>query len=197
MAAADHLVNQPHLDTGLFISSLSLLCLGLVMVASASMPLAAERFDQPLFYLWRQGSFALVGVALAALALWIPLRSWRTLSVSLLLLGVVSLVLVVIPGIGHEVNGSYRWLRIGGISIQPSEPMKLAMILYLAGYLVRRSEEVQIAFSGFFKPMLVLTLISSLILLEPDYGTTVVLFATVMGLLFLAGVPLKQFGVQW
>ena len=181
------------LDLVLVFAALALVGLGSVMVASASVSTAAKEFGSPLHYFWRHCVYATLGLCAAAAAARVPMASWRRLSVYLLAFGLVLLALVLIPGLGREVNGSARWLRLGPVSFQPSEPMKLFVILYLAGYLVRRGGEVRTSFAGFTKPIAVLVVISSLILLEPDYGTTVVLFATALGMLFLGGVPFWTF----
>ncbi len=183
-------------DIGLMGVTVVLLVLGLVMVASASIATADRELGRPLYYLWRQAGYVAFGVLLGLGALRTPLKVWRRMSVILLLFGVGLLVLVLFPGIGVEVNGSMRWIRLGPVNIQPSELLKLFVIIYLAGYLVRRRTEVREALSGFVKPMGVLTLLAGLLLLEPDYGATVVLFATALGMLFLGGVPLMRF-VGW
>ena len=183
-------------DIGLILSSLTLLLLGLVMVASASINIAQIKFGEPLYYFWQQLASAGVGIILAILIIYMPIELWHRLSVPLLLLGMSLLILVLVPGIGYEVNGSMRWMTLGGIHFQPSEPMKLFMILYLADYLTRRHEKVRETLSGFLIPIFIVCLITSLLLLEPDYGTIVVLFATVLGMLFLAGVPMRQF-ILW
>ncbi len=180
-------------DYYLIFSSLCLLLLGLIMVASTSMNLAQTQFNQPLYYFWKQCQYSSIGVTLAIIITQIPIRFWQWINVSLLLIGITTLILVLIPSLGHEVNGSMRWLKLAGFNFQPSELIKLFMILYLSGYLVRRSDEVRSTWRGFIKPMAIVCLITSLLLLEPDYGATVVLFATVLGMLFLAGVPLRQF----
>jgi len=177
----------------LILSSVALLLLGLVMVASASINTAQIQFNFPLYYFWRQFAYVGVGILLAGLVIFVPVAIWQKMSVPLLLLGMCLLILVLVPKIGHQVNGSMRWIALGFINFQPSEPMKLFTILYMAGYLVRRSEEVREALSGFLKPIIIVCLVTSLLLLEPDYGAIVVLFATVLGMLFLAGVPMVQF----
>jgi cell division protein FtsW len=182
-------------DRQLLAASGTLLLLGLIMVASTTVNLAQQQWQSPLYLFWRQMAYAGAGVGLALVAALVPVATWRKLSVGLLLLGLSLLLLVLIPGIGREVNGSMRWISLGAFNMQPSEPMKLAVILYLAGYLVRRKDEVRAELSGSLKPLAVLMLITGLLLLEPDYGAVVVLFATVMGMLFLAGVPLRQFGL--
>ncbi len=181
------------LDIWLIFSALTLLLLGLLMVASSSVNLGEEHHALPLYYFWRQAGYAALGILLAAGAWHLSIATWQRLSALLLLFGIVLLMLALVPGVGHVVNGSMRWINLGGIRLQPSELMKLFMLLYLAGYLIRRGEEVRRALSGFAKPMLVLLVITGLLLLEPDYGSAVVLFATVLGMLFIAGVPLRQF----
>jgi len=180
-------------DWGLVVSSLALLLLGLVMMASASVNIAQTHFGEPLYYFWRQLGTVSIGLLLVLIVLQIPVAVWQSWSVRLLLSGIIMLFIVLIPGIGHEVNGSMRWLKIGEIQFQPSEWIKLLTIWYLAGYLVRRPKEVRETVRGFLKPIAVIGLMTSLLLLEPDYGTIVVLFSTVLGMLFLAGVPIRQF----
>lgn len=180
-------------DPWLIGAALSLLGLGLVMIASASVSIADRQVGEPLYYFLRQATFAAVGLFAAWLAAHVALRVWHRASGFLLIAGLVLLALVLIPGVGREVNGSMRWLALGPVNVQPSELMKLFMILYLSGYLVRRGEEVRSLVRGFIKPVGVLAVIALLLLLEPDYGTTVVLFATALGMLFLGGVPLRTF----
>jgi cell division protein FtsW len=180
-------------DLWLMAAVAAILGIGLVMVTSASIALADRQAGGPLHYLYRQGAYVGLGVTLGLVTLRVPLAVWRRLSPGLLLASVVLLVLVLIPGVGHEVNGSMRWMDVGVVRMQPSELAKLFTVLYLAGYLVRRGDEVRLRFSGFLKPMALLVAVSGLLLLEPDYGTTVVLFATTLGMLFLGGVPLGRF----
>ncbi len=173
--------------------SLSLLLFGLVMVASASITIADRQFDAPLHYFWRQAVAAVIGLVLAWAAMKIPLKLWEQTSLVVLLAGIVLLGLVLVPGIGTEINGSMRWIRLGPINIQASEPAKLCAIIYMAGYLVRQAEQVRASLAGFIRPVGVLTIIAGLLLLEPDYGASVVLFATGVGMMFLGGVPLGRF----
>ena len=107
--------------------------------------------------------------------------------------GLVLLILVLIPGIGRQINGSYRWIQLGPVTLQASEPVKLFVIAFMAAYLVRQNESVRINFFGFFKPVILLTMIAGLLLIEPDYGACVVLFGAALGMLFLAGVPAMRF----
>ena len=170
-----------------------LVCLGLVMVASASITVAERQFDDPLYYFWRQFISVGIGTGLFLVFLRIPMAVWERASGLLLFFGFVLLILVLIPGIGYEVNGSMRWIKTWPFSIQASEPVKLFLIAYMAGYLVRRGEEVRTSFSGFIKPIIILTAMSGLLLLEPDYGACVVMFSAALGMMFLGGVPLSRF----
>ncbi len=173
--------------------ALLILCIGLIMVASASISISAKEFGYPLHYFWRQGFAAVIGLSLAFVILKIPMSFWEFVSLPLLIGAIFLLVLILIPGIGKEVNGSMRWVQLGPFALQASEPVKLCVIGYLAGYMVRHRQTVQTDFAGFIRPIGVLTLISGLLLLEPDFGASVVLFATALGMLFMGGVPLIRF----
>lgn len=170
--------------------------MGLVMVASSSIPLAHKNGYVDLYYFWRQLAAFLLGVGSGAVILRVPLAVFEKYSTVLLFLSVASLAIILIPGVGREVNGSIRWLQFGPISLQASEPAKLAIIVYVSSYLVRHQAQVQSEFIGFIKPVGVLTIITGLLLLEPDFGAAVVIFATILGMLFLGQVPLLRF-VAW
>lgn len=180
-------------DVWLIVALVALVSLGLVMVTSASISIAARNQAHELYYFWRQlGAFGLGGL----LGYWVfrqPLKRWLRLSGFALIIGIAMLVAVLLPGIGHEVNGSMRWLNTGLFTIQASEPVKLAVIVYVAGYLVRHQAQVQRDFIGFIKPVLVLTGVAGLLLLEPDFGAAAVLFSTTLGMLFMGGVPVLRF----
>ena len=180
-------------DFRLITAIVFLLSLGLIMVASSSIAIATNQFNEPLFYFWRQLVAVFIGLSLILFALKIPVHVWQTLSTTLLIFGIVLLILVLIPGVGRQINGSYRWIQLGPVSMQASEPVKLFVITYLAAYLVRQNESVRLDFFGFFRPVILLTLIAGLLLLEPDYGACVVLFGAALGMLFLAGVPAARF----
>ncbi len=167
--------------------------MGLVMVASSSIPIAHKNGYVDLYYFWRQLAALLLGVGIGAIVLQVPLAMFEKISTLLLFLGVASLAIILLPGVGREVNGSIRWFQIGPISVQASEPVKLAIIVYISSYLVRHQAQVQSEFIGFIKPVGVLTIIAGLLLLEPDFGAAVVIFATTLGMLFLGRVPLLRF----
>ena len=178
------------LDLPLLVATLALLGLGLVMVASASLATAAGEEGEPFHYVIRHCAYVGGGVLAAAAAASLPLALWARMAPWLLAAGTILLALVLIPGIGHEVNGSRRWLRLGSLTLQPSEPMKLGVILYLATILGRCPAEAGASLRSFLRPVGILLAISVLIVLESDYGTTAVLLATAFGMLFLGGTPL-------
>ena len=170
----------------------ALLLLGLVMVTSASVTLAARDGD-PFFFLERQLAFATIGALCAAVALRIPTATWERLSFALLVIAMLLLVLVLVPGVGHSVNGSRRWLRLAGMNFQASEAARVFLLVYLCSYVTRREDEVRSSVLGFAKPLAVLGLAALLLLVEPDFGSGVVLLATGVGVLFLAGMRLWHF----
>lgn len=176
---------------GLILVSLALFTIGFVIVTSASMPVAERLHDNPYHFAIRHGIYILIAIVAAMITLNLPMQFWRITNPYLLLLALALLVLVLL--IGKNVNGSTRWLVIGPITVQAAEPAKLFFFLYLAGYLVRRYEQVKENLKGFFKPLLVFFLFAGLLLLQPDLGTVIVMFATTIALLFLAGAKLWQF----
>jgi cell division protein FtsW len=125
----------------------------------------------------------------------IPLNFWLTYDRLLLTLGFLLLLLVFVPGIGVEVNGANRWIRIAGFGLQPSEVMKFLSVLYVSCYSVRRIKQIQSHWMGFFRPALIIISVISVILIQPDLGSSAVIFIAVLGVLFVAGVKLKQFMV--
>ena len=173
-----------------------IITIGLIMVASASISAADKYFSEPLYYFWNQGQSVIIGLFLVLLFLKMPILYLRTLSRVLLLVAITLLVLTVLPGVGKEVNGSMRWIQLGPKSFQAAELVKFFIITYLAGYLVDHRESVQTDPIGLLKPVFILALISILLLKQPDYGSCVVLCATGIGMLFLAGAPLGRF-ILW
>ena len=180
-------------DPWLVLVVIFLLVAGVVMVASSSVALAERLHQDPFYYLQRQVLALLAGLAFAAVILKSPVTLWEKLGTPLLFLALLALVLVLIPGIGREVNGSARWIRLGPVNFQSSELAKICIITYIAAYLVRHARHLHLTFTGFMRPIAVITLISGLLLLEPDYGTVVVIFLTTIGMLFMAGIPVSRF----
>ncbi|HUT40018.1 MAG TPA: putative lipid II flippase FtsW [Gammaproteobacteria bacterium] len=186
-------VRLPRLDYTLLGCALALALLGLVMVASASITMADRELGHPFYYALRQGVFIGLGL-LAGLTLFrVRLVLLDRMGMTLLLGAFLLLLLVLVPGVGVKVNGAVRWINAGLFRLQVSEPAKLLFIIYLASYLARHGESVRNQVSGFLKPVGLLLAMAVLLLLEPDFGATVVLGATVMGMIFMAGVKLAQF----
>jgi cell division protein FtsW len=171
----------------------SILLLGLVMMTSASITIADRQVHDPLYYLERQGTGVMLGILAALIAMSIPTQVWERVAIPLLILAFVFLVMVLIPGIGHEVNGSRRWLRLGVMNFQASELARVLLLIYLASYVVRRQSELKEDLKGFLKPLGILIGAGGLLLLEPDFGAATVLMATGLGVLFIAGVKLRHF----
>ena len=183
------------LDRRILIVYLTLIFMGIVMVASASIGIADQQLGDPFFYAKRQFLRALLGLALVWLAYRIPLEFWKRNGMLLMLSSIVLLAVVLIPGVGHTVNGSTRWINFGFFTFQASEIAKLFLIIYISGYLIRRSDEVKTNTMGFIKPMFILGLASSLLILEPDFGAAAILLLTGLGLMFLGGVRFGQFTI--
>lgn len=157
------------------------------------MVISEKHFNYPFHFLFHQGAYLLLGLTISIVAFRLNLKQWRIVGTYLFIIGLFLLVLVLIPGIGHKVNGSTRWIGVGPLTIQVSELIKFSVVLYLAGYLVRREEEIQTSLFGFLKPLIVLGMISILLLLEPDFGATTVILFTSLGMMFLARVKIWQF----
>jgi cell division protein FtsW len=170
----------------------ALLLVGLVMVASASIGIAERETGAAFFYFERQLMFVGMGLVAAMLALAIPTTLWEKYSMVLLGVAIALLVLVLVPGIGHEVNGSRRWVRLGLMNFQASELARVLLLTYVASYAVRRADELRSDFKGFIKPVAVLGGAAVLLLLEPDFGAATVLLATGIVVLFLAGARLTH-----
>lgn len=181
-----------YVDYWLTGSVLTLLFVGLVMVGSASVSISEKQLGEPFYYFWRQAAYVCVGLLFAWLVLHIPIVFWERVNPGLLLFGCLLLLLVL--GVGREVNGSTRWISLGVVNIQPSELMKLFVVMFLAGYMDRRGEEVRTSVKGFLKPMMLLSVIGILLLLEPDFGAAFVIAITALGMMFIGGVRIRQFG---
>lgn len=184
---------SPKIDPLLTILVVSLFLIGLLMVTSASIGIAESRYHAPFYFAIQQALSLGVGIGFAILVACVPFEYWEKLSPIFLFTCVILLAALFIPGLGRQVNGSTRWLNFGFFSFQVSEMTKLALILYLSGYLVRHSEAIQHSIVATLKILMVLGVIAILLLLEPDFGSTVVMMTTAMGMLFLGGVPLRIF----
>jgi cell division protein FtsW len=170
-----------------------LLLVGLVMVTSASLTVSERNGVDPFFYFQRQFLSVLLGCTLAAAMLAMPIAAWKRLAPYLLLASFALLVLVLVPGIGHEVNGSRRWIRIGLLNLQPSEVARWLLVTYTAIFAVRHQTELRGSAQGFWKPLAVLAAAAALLLAEPDFGAAVVLCITGTAVLFVAGARMRDF----
>jgi len=183
-------------DQGLVWATLLLLGVGLVMVYSSSIAIAeGSRASgyQPTYYLMRHGLFVAASMAAAVAVFQVPLRLWQQAAPFLFLCGAALLVLVLIPGIGREVNGSQRWISLHFATLQPSELMKLAVVLYAADYTVRKAAHMHSFRKGFLPLFVVMLVLGWLLLREPDFGAFVVIAVIAMGILFLGGMSWRLF----
>lgn len=178
-------------DRLLLWTTISLLLFGLVMVTSASIAVSERMHSDPFYFAVRHGVYVILALLALSLTLRVPVERWLQANFPLLLLAMVLLVVVLV--VGREVNGAKRWISIGPITVQVAEMAKLFFFCFLAGYLVRRHDQVRNNFKGFVKPLAVFFVMALLLLLEPDLGTVVVMFVTTVGMLFLAGAKLWQF----
>lgn len=185
-----HRAEKPY-DIVLLLAAMGLLAIGMVMVTSASMPVAARLFDNPFHFSIRHAIYIVIASIAAIVTLMIPMVWWQKTNGYLLCLAILLLVMVLL--LGRTVNGSTRWLAIGPFTLQVAEPAKLFFFCYLSGYMVRRYGEVTDNLKGFIKPLIVFFVLALLLLAQPDLGTVIVMFATTVGLLFLAGAKLWQF----
>ncbi|QAX81910.1 putative lipid II flippase FtsW [Candidatus Pseudomonas adelgestsugas] len=181
------------LDFPMLASCLALLGLGLVMITSASSEVAAVQLGNTLYMMIRHLVYLVLGISACIVVMMIPIVTWQRLGWKMLICAFGLLIMVIFPGIGREVHGSMRWISFGAFNVQPSEISKIFMVIYFAGYLVRRQKEVRESWIGFFKPFIVLLPMAGLLLMEPDFGVTVVIIGTAAAMLFLSGVGLLRF----
>jgi cell division protein FtsW len=175
---------------------ISLLCIGLVAIASASIEYGDFHFGNPWHHTSRHALYLAMGVTAGAVTYMTPTQSLKQFSAWLLFLAFGLLILVLMPGIGREVNGAQRWLPLGPLTFQPSEFVKFALLLYVAGYLVRQEEAVRYQWQGLAKLMGILAIVAVLLLAEPDFGATVITVGMVVGMMFIAGAKLQYIGAM-
>jgi cell division protein FtsW len=186
------------IDYALLWSVMLLLFTGLVMVYSASIAIAeGGRFtnNQPAYYLVRHGIFLGIGLIAAAVTFQVPLSLWQKYAPWLFMIGVVLLAIVLIPGIGKDVNGARRWLPLGFANLQPSELMKLFAVLYTADYTVRKINVMHDLKQAFLPMFGAMAIVGMLLLKEPDFGAFVVIISIAMGILFLGGLKARLFAL--
>ena len=184
---------QVNLGVWLLLTAITLSMIGFIMVSSASMDISERLMGNPFHFLQRHLIYLTMALLFASLTYQVSLNVWKKSGVFLLVFAYLLLLVVLIPGIGKNVNGSTRWISLGLITVQVSEVAKVCVVAYVAGYLVRRNSEVREKFWGFIKPVLVLSVMIVLLLKEPDFGAVVVIMSAVFGMLFLAGVKFSQY----
>ncbi|HVC01055.1 MAG TPA: putative lipid II flippase FtsW [Steroidobacteraceae bacterium] len=169
----------------------ALFLIGLIMVTSASMSIAGRDYGNPFYFLDRQFIYGFLGIGFAWLVTRVPIRLWDRYGLFLMLCGMGLLLLVLVPGIGAKVNGSRRWLRIGPANFQVSELARVLIVNWVCSYCVRKRAQLEESLAGILKPIGLIGVASVLLLLEPDFGATTVLFATGIAVLFVAGSRLR------
>ena len=175
-------------DWGIIFSVFFFTLFGIVMVSSVSLPIMDGSFSITLSHL----SKILIALTIFLLIFRFPISFWSKIDIQILLISFFLLFLVYVPFIGQEVNGANRWIRVVGFSFQPSELMKFALIIYISSYCSRRLEEFKEKWLGFWKPILVVVMAISLILFEPDLGSSAVIFVVALSIMFIAGAPMKH-----
>lgn len=187
---------MPNFDIPLLIVASTLVLFGLLMVYSASIALAdGPRYEAygRYYFVVRHAIFIFIGLVGALFTVSLPMKMWQKFSVPLFLLGLLLLLVVLIPGVGHEVNGARRWLALGPVSFQPSELMKVAVLLYAADYTVRKQQHMQDFMRGFLPMACALAVLGVLLLMEPDLGAFMVVVGIAVGILFMGGINGKLF----
>ncbi len=182
-------IGQFHFEPILVVVFFSLLLIGYVMVGSASMHKSADAFN----YIKKQSFNIFIGLSVAYIVTKVPIKIWEKYSQGLFLFGLVLLIIVIVPGVGVKVNGSTRWLSLGGFRFQVSEIVKYFSVIYMAGYVTRHQKAIRDSTFSLFKPIVLFGIASVLLLLEPDFGSSVVIITIAMGIMYLAGARLIQF----
>jgi cell division protein FtsW len=188
--------STPTYDQGLLWVTLILLGIGLVMVYSSSIASAeADRATgyQSTYYLIRHGIYLAISLTAAAITFQIPTQMWQKMAPYLFLVGIATLILVLIPGIGREVNGSRRWISLFVVTVQPSEFMKLLVAMYAADYTLRKAAVMDSLAKGFFPMLLVMFVVGGLLLMEPDFGAFAVIASITIAILWLGGINIRIF----
>ncbi len=178
-------------DRALFWLFVILLLIGLVAVTSASIPYSSRLFNDPFYFAKRDAIYVLLSLLTCYISLHISSSQWEKWHAKIFLFSVILLLLV--PFIGTSVNGAKRWISLGILNFQPAEFAKLALTCFLASYFTRRYDEVRSRHVSIFKPLIVMLVLGCFLLLQPDLGSTVVLFIIMSGMLFIVGAKILQF----
>ena len=181
------------MDGWLLLSAGTLLTAGFIALASASLELGERDYGNAFFFMTRQAVAALIGLSGAVLAYRVPSRFWARLGLLPMLLAIALLVLVLAPGMGREVNGSTRWLTLGTpVSVQVSEPVRLMVLMFVAGYAQRHAAALQRGMGALLKPVILVAIVAALLLGQPDFGYAALIMAMTVGILFVAGARFRD-----
>ena len=190
---ANLLTLRQRIDWPILLLWFALLSIGLIMVASASISFSASNYNDGWYFAKRHGIYTLMGLLLAMFVAAVPMSMWQKYASHFLIFTLCLLVVMLIPGIGRRVNGSQRWLNLGIIAVQVSEVAKVCAVVFFASFFSRRYQELHFGWQGFLKPLLIVGVFVFLLLLEPDFGSSVVLCVTVIAMMFIAGVRVWHF----
>jgi cell division protein FtsW len=179
-------------DLGLILAALALASVGVIMVASSSIAIADGQHVGPFYYLIRHAVFLGLGIVLCGAMMRVELEWFERHAFVLLLFSVILLLLVFVPGLGMRINGARRWIRLGIVGFQSAEAVKLLFIVYLASYMVRQRDNVQLRFFGVLKPLGVAVILVGLLLLQPDFGSAVLIIAVTVGMVWLGGARFRN-----
>ncbi|MCB1693593.1 MAG: putative lipid II flippase FtsW [Pseudomonadales bacterium] len=180
-------------DPVISVSFLMLVVFGLVMVASASSEISARQYGNPFAMFIRHGVYMAAALGAGAFAMSIPVSLWQRIDRLALLASAMLLVAVLVPGLGREVNGAARWIPLGFFNLQGSEFVKLLGAVFVAGYVVRNGEGIRTNWIEFTKPLAIMAALVVLLLGQPDFGAAVVIMSMALGVIFLAGAPMRFF----
>lgn len=195
LKAAPQSIPTQGIDGLLMLSCFGLLIIGFLMVVSASLHLGVKMANDISHYPFKQLLHILLGLGFAVGILQVPMATWQRSGQTLFIAGIALLMIVLVPGVGIRVNGSIRWLSVMGLRVQVSEVVKLISVLYMAGYITRHGDHVRRSATGLVKPLLLFSVACVLLLMEPDFGSAVVILIIAMGMMFLGGARLSQFVV--
>ena len=184
---------QWYVDMQVLLPVIALMSIGLIMVSSASFSFGDHRLGDELFFVKRHLSYLLIGSTALVLSFLTPANFWSQYARLWMLLSVVLLIIVLVPGVGREVNGSRRWLSLGGFTLQVSELVKVATVVFLSAYLQKHREALGDGWRHFIRLIIVIGSLTLLLIMEPDFGSVVVLGGTFMAMLFLGGARLRQY----
>lgn len=192
MEASSHSISYPQKDRLLLLVVMGLVGFGLIMIYSASAIIALKNHGDPFYFLKKQVVWTVISTAAMLLISRIDIDIWKRLSLPLILISYILLLLVIIPGIGSEINSARRWFRVGPLSFQPSEMAKLSVIVYLSNYLIKKNERIRDFLDGFTPPLIVVGIMFLLIMAEPDMGTAMVIGLGSAAMLFIGGARMTH-----